>query len=124
MENPLQGYWAGSGLQKGDTVLLHSSMKRVFRFLISKKVEPSAKLIVDSILEEVGIEGTIIFPLFNFDFPIARDTLFIPFMQLGRNQNTLRASITKVGMEQILHLANCWNLMEKLPQLTWMIKIA
>ena len=73
MENPLQGYWAGSGLQKGDTVLLHSSMKRVFRFLISKKVEPSAKLIVDSILEEVGIEGTIIFPLFNFDFPTSRE---------------------------------------------------
>jgi aminoglycoside N3'-acetyltransferase len=73
MENPLRGYWAGSGLQKGDTVLLHSSMKRAFRFLISKKVEPSPKLIVDSILEEVGIEGTIIFPLFNFDFPTSRE---------------------------------------------------
>lgn len=72
MENPLQGYWAGSGLQKGDTVLLHSSMRRAFRFLISKKVEPSPKLIVDSILEEVGSEGTVVFPLFNFDFPTSQ----------------------------------------------------
>ena len=68
MANPLIGYWAESGLQRGDIVLFHSSMARTFRYLFSKGVKPDPRLVIDSILDEVGPEGTVLFPLFNFDF--------------------------------------------------------
>jgi aminoglycoside N3'-acetyltransferase len=69
MENPLIGYWAESGLNRGDTVLFHSSMARTFRYLLSKGAKPDPRAVIDSILDQVGPEGTVLFPLFNFDFP-------------------------------------------------------
>ena len=69
MSNPLQGYWTGSGLRSGDTVLIHSSMKRTFTHLLNQGIEVSPRIIIDSLIEEIGNEGTILFPLFNFDFP-------------------------------------------------------
>jgi aminoglycoside 3-N-acetyltransferase len=68
MRSPLIGYWENSGLHAGDTVLIHSSMKRAFRYLLNQGVESSPRLIVDSLLEQLGNRGTILFPLFNFDF--------------------------------------------------------
>jgi aminoglycoside 3-N-acetyltransferase len=69
MHNPLSGYWAGCGINAGDTVLIHSSMKRAFRYLLTQGAEANPKLIIDSLLDQVGNNGTVIFPLFNFDFP-------------------------------------------------------
>jgi aminoglycoside 3-N-acetyltransferase len=69
MRNPLLGYWADSGLQSEDIVLIHSSMKRTFSYLVNQGIEASPKLIIDSLLDQVGSKGTILFPLFNFDFP-------------------------------------------------------
>jgi aminoglycoside 3-N-acetyltransferase len=73
MANPLIGYWAESGLQRGDIVLFHSSMARTFRYLLSKGVKPDPGLVIDSILDQVGREGTVLFPLFNFDFPVKKE---------------------------------------------------
>lgn len=72
MNNPLIGYWENSGLQMGDVVLVHSSMRRAFRFLASHKVQPNPSLVIDSLLDHVGLDGTVIFPLFNFDFPMTK----------------------------------------------------
>lgn len=69
MNNPLIGYWKESGIHSGDTVLIHSSMKRAFRYLLTQSVEASPRYIIDSLLDLVGNTGTIIFPLFNFNFP-------------------------------------------------------
>jgi aminoglycoside 3-N-acetyltransferase len=69
MNNPLLGYWQGSGLHRGDVVLLHSSMVRAFTYLKLQKVDPDPRLVIDSIIDQIGSEGTILFPLFNFDFP-------------------------------------------------------
>jgi aminoglycoside 3-N-acetyltransferase len=69
MENLLADYWEGSGLEKGDTVLLHSSMKRLLDYLTSNQVIDPPKKIIDSLISYLGIKGTLILPLFNFDFP-------------------------------------------------------
>jgi aminoglycoside 3-N-acetyltransferase len=69
MSTILNGYWNGSGLKPGDTVLVHSSFIRVLKFLLKQGVRPSPGFIIESLLNEVGPEGTLIFPLFNFDFP-------------------------------------------------------
>lgn len=72
MANPLVGYWNGSGLEQGDTVLIHSSMKRTFQYLSDLSIEVNHRIIIDSLLSHVGRHGTIIFPLFNFDFPTTK----------------------------------------------------
>ena len=69
MENLLADYWEGSGLEKGDTVLLHSSMKRLLDYLTTNQVIDPPKKIIDSLISHLGIKGTLILPLFNFDFP-------------------------------------------------------
>jgi len=55
--------WARSGIQKGDTVLIHSAIKRT---LINYQCSPND--ILNSLLDAVGSSGTLVFPLFNFDF--------------------------------------------------------
>jgi aminoglycoside 3-N-acetyltransferase len=69
MSNILSGYWDHSGLEEGDTVLIHSSMIRTFRHLIQVGSKPEPGLIVDSLLEQIGNSGTLLLPLFNFEFP-------------------------------------------------------
>ena len=44
-------------------------MRRALRITASLGVKPSPNLVIDSLLKEVGPNGTILFPLFNFDFP-------------------------------------------------------
>jgi len=67
--NELSNYWSDSGLEKGDTVLLHSSMKRLLDFLTSKGLQNSPLLIINSLMAHLGQKGTLLLPLFNFDFP-------------------------------------------------------
>jgi aminoglycoside N3'-acetyltransferase len=48
-------------------------MARTFRYLLSKGVKPDPRVVIDSILDQVGPEGTVLFPLFNFDFPAKKE---------------------------------------------------
>ena len=67
--NVLSGHWEHSGLEDGDTVLIHSSMKRTLKYLISLRSKPDPRVIIDSLLEQIGDTGTLLLPLFNFEFP-------------------------------------------------------
>jgi aminoglycoside 3-N-acetyltransferase len=60
--------WRQAGINEGDTVLLHSSLKLTFKSFLRKGIKLSANTILDSFLEAVGSTGTLILPLFNFDF--------------------------------------------------------
>ena len=62
--------WTKSGVEKGDVLLVHSSLKRLLKKAsdeLGVKVTPT--LVYDSLMESIGEEGTLILPLFNFDFP-------------------------------------------------------
>ena len=63
MTSLLAQNWRKCGIQPGDTVLVHSSLKRT---LIDYNTTPQA--VMESFLEAAGPEGTVLFPLFNFDF--------------------------------------------------------
>lgn len=56
--------WRACGVSTGDTILIHSSVKRT---LATHQVDPEE--VMHSLLDAVGADGTVIFPLFNFDFP-------------------------------------------------------
>ena len=62
------GEWCGSGIISGDTVLLHSNLNKLLRRYKKLGHDISVELVLESLLQAVGPTGTLIFPLFNFDF--------------------------------------------------------
>lgn len=64
--------WRDCGIEPGDSLLLHSDSLRwsVMRRRAGQPWSPEALL--DSLLEAVGPEGTLLLPLFNFDFAAGR----------------------------------------------------
>ena len=65
----LQGKWSRSGINKSDTVLIHSNIVRTiidYRKVCKKRIEPID--VLESFLEAVGPKGTLLLPLFNFEF--------------------------------------------------------
>lgn len=60
--------WRASGIEEGDIVLVHSSTRRTFRRYLEKGTKLTPVDILDSLLEAVGESGTLLLPLFNFDF--------------------------------------------------------
>lgn len=63
MDNHLVDNWHKCGIAPGDTVLFHSSLSRTL-----KENDTTPQAVLGSLLEAVGPEGTMLFPLFNFDF--------------------------------------------------------
>ena len=85
MSNPLNGYWANSGINQGDTVLIHSSMRRTFLEVARRGYKPTSEIVIESLLDLVGGTGTLLFPLFNFDFPVTKHfSLLSTSSQMGR----------------------------------------
>jgi len=62
--------WRSAGVGAGDMLLLHSSLRRVARTVIRAggAADQVADLVLDSVLEALGPRGTLLLPLFNFDF--------------------------------------------------------
>ncbi|HEY0956423.1 MAG TPA: AAC(3) family N-acetyltransferase [Roseateles sp.] len=60
--------WRDCGIAAGDSVLLHSDSLR-WSVQRRRAGQPwSAQALLDSLLEALGPEGTLLLPLFNFDF--------------------------------------------------------
>jgi aminoglycoside 3-N-acetyltransferase len=60
--------WRKSGVESSDILLLHSSTKRTLRKLHKWGFTPDIRTILDSFLDVLGAAGTLLLPLFNFDF--------------------------------------------------------
>ena len=61
--------WRGAGIGDGDTVLVHSSLKRTMRRLLKQKLRVDPADVVESFRQATGPTGTVLFPLFSWDFP-------------------------------------------------------
>ena len=68
--------WLSSGIQSDDIVLLHSNVMRTLRLLNRNGIQPSVDIILESFIQAVGKNGTLIFPLFNL--------MYIRFLCLGK----------------------------------------
>lgn len=64
----LADQWRGAGVAPGDILLVHSGLKRTFRRLLQQGHRPDATVILESFLSALGPDGTLLLPLFNFDF--------------------------------------------------------
>lgn len=68
MIQTLADEWKEAGVQKGDVLLVHSSTKRTFRRYLKLGTKITPQDILESFLSAVGSSGTLLLPLFNFDF--------------------------------------------------------
>lgn len=64
----LSELWGRSGVRNGDMVLLHSSVRATLRRLKKLGFTMDVETILDSFLHVLGEDGTLLLPLFNFDF--------------------------------------------------------
>jgi aminoglycoside 3-N-acetyltransferase len=60
--------WISAGLQPGAMVLLHSQISRTLRRFVRAGLPPDPAIVLDSFLAALGPRGTLLLPLFNFDF--------------------------------------------------------
>jgi aminoglycoside 3-N-acetyltransferase len=64
----LKQKWMDSGVEPGDTLLVHSNIKRTLSEARRSGVAVKPDDILSSFLDAVGPKGTLLLPLFNFDF--------------------------------------------------------
>lgn len=64
----LAAEWTAAGVEQGDTLLVHSSLSRTLRRVVKLGGGADPSIIVRSFLHALGSEGTLIAPLFNFEF--------------------------------------------------------
>lgn len=60
--------WLDSGLENGDMVLIHSALSGFLKRYKERNIIITPDDIIDSFIEAVGENGTLIFPTFNFEF--------------------------------------------------------
>lgn len=63
MKKNLTQSWNACGINPGDIVLIHTSLQRTL-----SEHNTTPQVVFESFLDAVGPEGTLLFPLFNFDF--------------------------------------------------------
>lgn len=66
--NELAAEWNDAGIREGEVLLLHSSVSRVYRRFRKRGETISVSQILDSFLDAIGTSGTLLMPLFNFEF--------------------------------------------------------
>jgi aminoglycoside 3-N-acetyltransferase len=64
----LSQQWFESGVRSGDLLLLHSSARRTLLRLKKLGFAMEVEAVLDSFLHALGENGTLLLPLFNFDF--------------------------------------------------------
>lgn len=64
--------WVKCGVNSGDTLLVHSNIKRTLVNARRKGIQLTPDDILDSFLDCLGSSGTLMLPLFNFDFPTTK----------------------------------------------------
>lgn len=60
--------WMQAGVKEGDTILIHSNIKRTFKRYLKMGYKLTPQDILESFIIAVGTSGTLLFPIFNFDF--------------------------------------------------------
>lgn len=64
--------WLASGVEAGDTILIHSNIKRALINMRRKGIKLLPEHVLQSFMNVLGPDGTLILPLFNFEFPTSK----------------------------------------------------
>ena len=66
VQNELSQRWERSGITSGDVFLLHSDIRRLLTEFKKKRIKLDTSIIINSFLNVIGVNGTMLMPLFNF----------------------------------------------------------
>jgi len=64
----LENTWKSGGINPGDFLLLHSDLKSIYRYAKRSKTEIGPEDVLDSLLTYLGPQGTLMLPVFNFEY--------------------------------------------------------
>lgn len=64
----LEEYASRMDINSDDIVFISSDSKKMMWDAVSRKQPADLNLFIDGIIQAVGIEGTVIFPTYNWDF--------------------------------------------------------
>jgi aminoglycoside 3-N-acetyltransferase len=64
----MRQWWQDAGIIEGDILLLHSSIRRLMLTMRRARITVTVADVYESLRLAVGPQGTLVFPLFNFDF--------------------------------------------------------
>lgn len=64
----LSQQWRRCGVERGDTLLVHSDIRRTLRTARKAGHRLTPDEVLESFLEAIGPDGTLLLPTFNFDF--------------------------------------------------------
>ena len=64
----LSQQWRGCGVEPGDTLLVHSDLRRTLRTARKAGHRLTPEDVLESFLDAIGPDGTLLLPTFNFDF--------------------------------------------------------
>ena len=76
IKNFLVQIWKSWGIEQDDRILLHSSFKRTFTNIKNNGYNFKPKDILDSLIEYLSPNGTLVFPTFNFSFTHCSNIIF------------------------------------------------
>lgn len=97
----LANQWNKSGVEHGDVLLVHFSIKQLLlKIKNDYGVTISPKTIYNSLQKALGKNGTLILPLFNFDFT---KTNFFDI----RNTPSKMGALTEIGRMNVLSVRTC-----------------
>ena len=90
MRESLKDKWLRSGVEPGDTILVHSNIKRTLIECRRSGLSTGPADVLQSFLDAMGPKGTLLLPLFNFDFTSGADFDI-------RNTASQMGALTEVG---------------------------
>ena len=64
----LSQQWRQCGVEPGDTLLVHSDLRRTLRTARKSGHRLTPEDVLESFLDAIGPDGTLLLPTFNFDF--------------------------------------------------------
>jgi aminoglycoside 3-N-acetyltransferase len=64
----LSQQWRGCGVERGDTLLVHSDIRRTLRTARKAGYRLTPDEVLESFLDAIGPDGTLLLPTFNFGF--------------------------------------------------------
>lgn len=66
LEYSLSTFWKSLGINRGDSILIHSNIRPLLRYFLKKKIRIYPEDILDSLLNYISSDGNLLFPAFSF----------------------------------------------------------
>ena len=114
ISSALKKIWDDLGIEKGDTVLIHSNIRPLLRHFFKKNIKLTPEDILDSLLIRISNSGNLIFPAFNFE--VNKNKIFSKLMtksEMGMLSEAARIHVDSVRTNHPVYSFSCFGDLSK-----------